>query len=185
LKILLEAGCIAAFAGLTPNDGATPLLVQVGSALATIDPMPVLLIDADSHNSKLYKLMDVPQSPGFVDCLKYSNFLDTAIRSTTLPNLSFLPLGEQDSNLSMRLSTPEAKDLFGLLRERYRYILIDAGVILKTSEGMLISAISDGVVIAMAAGKRRLHEVRECREGLERLKVRLLGIVLTRNLPRK
>jgi Mrp family chromosome partitioning ATPase len=82
------------------------------------------------------------------------------------------------------LSAAEAERFFARIREQYRYILVDAGVILQTSESVMLSSMSDGVVIALAAGKRRQHEIVQCREGLDRLKLRLLGIVLTKNSPR-
>ena len=48
----------------------------------------------------------------------------------------------------------------------------------------MLSSMCDGVVAALAAGKRRRHEVDEFVEGLKRLNLSLLGIVLTKKLPR-
>jgi protein-tyrosine kinase len=184
LKILLADGRMAVFAGLTPQDGATPLLIQVGSALASIDPSPVLLIDANSRAPMLHRLLELPRQPGLAECLENDAMLDSAVRGTAVNNLFVLPLGEDASNLSLRLSAAEAERFFARIREQYRYILVDAGVILQTSESVMLSSMSDGVVIALAAGKRRQHEIVQCREGLDRLKLRLLGIVLTKNSPR-
>jgi Mrp family chromosome partitioning ATPase len=184
LKVVLGTGRIAAFMGLAKDDGTTPLLIEIGIALASIDPSPVLLIDANCRRPTLHKLLDVPVSPGLIDCLGRRCSLNDAIRPTALSNLFLLPLGEAPSNLSLHLTTPEAEGMFGLIRERYRNALVDTGVNLQTPEGVMISSMADGVVIAMAAGKRRQHEILQCREGLDRLKLRLLGIVLTRNSPR-
>jgi len=184
LKIMLgSAKRMAAFAGLTENDGSAPLVLEVGAALALIDPAPLIIIDGNFHSPGLHKLLELPQSPGLLDVLEGRCSLDTAAYSTPLPNLFILSLGEAGSERVMPLNTPESERTFHEIREQFHYVLIDAGVVLATSEGVMLSSMCDGLVAAMAAGKRRRHEVDEFVEGLKRLNLSLLGIVLTKNLP--
>ena len=185
LKVMLgSARRMTAFAGLTENDGSAPLVLEVGAALAVIDPTPLIIIDGNFHSPSLHKLLKVPHNPGLLDVLEGRCSLDAAAHSTPLPNLFILALGEAGSSRVMPLSTPESKRTFHEIRERFHYVLIDTGVALATSEGVMLSSMCDGVVAAMAAGKRRRHEVDEFVEGLKRLNLSLLGIVLTKKLPR-
>jgi Mrp family chromosome partitioning ATPase len=65
------------------------------------------------------------------------------------------------------------------LREHFRFIVADAGVI-KSAEGTLLASLSDGVLIALAAGQRTKEEVANFQEELRRLQIPLLGAVLTK-----
>ena len=184
LKILLgPSERMVAFSGLTPNDGTAPLVLKVGAAMATISSDEVLVIDGDLRTPSIHKLLETEPSPGLFDVLGDASELDTACRSTLQANLSVLPIGRCSSPTSL-LGTSRASFVFDQMRTRFRYVLVSCGVALDGPAGVMLSSIADGVVVAMAAGRRRQDHLRQFLEDLNRLHLRFVGVVLTMNSPK-
>ncbi len=180
LKLVLGLRRMVAVTGLADTDGATRLAALLAEALVAIDQCTVLLVDGNVRRSRLNEVLAIPKSPGLLDLLEETVSLEQAARTFHPANLSILPLGEGARSLASVLSNPASTRVIREIRERYRYILIDVGVMTSDPAGMMLASLCDGVVAALAAGSRRRHEVVEFQTELERLKIPLLGAVLTR-----
>jgi succinoglycan biosynthesis transport protein ExoP len=182
LKVLLpREERIAAISGLTMTDDASSLLAQLGTALASIDPSSVLIVDANFERPRVHTLLGLSQSPGLLDVLEGRCSVDGVIRESAVSNLRVVTLGASRSPLALLINTPRAEQVFAEMRKRFGYTLLDVGVALAAPESILLTSISDGVVLAVTVGKHRQHELAQFREGLERLKLRLIGVVLTQH----
>ena len=180
LRVLLGAtGQMVAVTGVAENDGATQLASSIATGLAAITESKVLVIDANVNAPRLHEIFGVPMRPGLLEVLEDEAGIDRAVRGLDLNNLFVLPLGHSESTLAAVLSKPESQSVFDALRKEFRYIVVDTGLVAAGADGVLLAALSDGVVTAVAAGIRRRHEVLQFQQELKRLRIPLLGMVLT------
>lgn len=57
-------------------------------------------------------------------------------------------------------------------------ILMDTPPLLSFPDGLIISAMCDGVILVVQAGKVKKDIVKKAKANLERVKARILGVVL-------
>jgi len=181
LQVLLgETGKVVAVTGVAENDRSSLLAGCLGSGLAATSGSSVLLIDANVESPHLHEMFHVALKPGLLDLLEEELEVEAAAHPQESGNLFVLPLGQSESSLPALLGKEESKNIFASLRARYRYIVINVGLLGSRPEGVLLASLSDGVVAAAAAGVRRRHEVQQLREQLKTLHIPLLGVVLTK-----
>ena len=181
LKLVLgSGGRLVALSQMETRGGGATLAMRLALALSKLDQSPVLLVDGDARSSTLADTFKLPTSPGLWDVLQGSIDLSGTVRRVEPSgNLFFLPAGKGDSARASLLASDGARQLMATLRERYRYTIVNAGPIRTQPDGMLLASLSDGVVLALSAGRSR-HEVVEFREELSRLNVSLFGAILTK-----
>ena len=183
VQVLLGAtGKVVAVTGVSKGDRPTQLAGCLGSGLAATSGANVLLIDANVQSPRLHEMFHVASKPGLLEVLEEGIEVEGVARPHESSNLFVLPLGQSASTLPTLLSKPESKSVFDSLREKYRYIVIDTGLLGSCPEGVLLASLSDGVVAAAAAGVRRRHEVQKLQEQLKTLRISLLGVVLTKEV---
>ena len=81
----------------------------------------------------------------------------------------------EDSHL---LSEPAGA--FGMLREHFDLILLDAPPLGRTSEAVVQSSLADGVVLVAEAGKTRWQVIRHWMQEIEAQQGTILGLVLNK-----
>lgn len=179
VKLSLGAGRVVAVTGMAEDDGAAPLASRLGAALAAMESAPVLLIDGNVSRSTPSDSLGLASKPGLLEVLQSSIDLDSAVYTPPGSNLAILPLGKADTSLAALLAGPNGSATLAELRRRYRYVVLEVGLIQRAPDALLLAAMSDGVVVAAAAGARRRHELLGLKQDLDRLKIPLLGVILT------
>jgi Mrp family chromosome partitioning ATPase len=183
VKIKLLLGSMKrmfAVSGIGEKDGSSLLTAALGTALATLDANPVLVIDANTRGSRLSRMFDMPDAPGLVNLLE-DHWDPKYVTQPAQPgNLFFLPLGKSGRSLASLIGDPRCARIMESIRSYFRYIAVDCGILRESPDNMLFASLSDGVVCAAAAGYRRHNEIVSFRQELQRLQIPLLGIVLTK-----
>ena len=158
------------------------MAARLGAAMAQIDHAPVLIVEGNVASPRLAQLFGLTPGPGFLDVLEQRADLQQAIRPVVPPNLFVLPLGEGEAagSLASLLTSASGAFVMSAIREQFRYVIVDAGLIRRQAEGMLLASLADGVVVAVAIAVRRRDEIAGFHEELQRLKIPLFGVVLTR-----
>lgn len=91
------------------------------------------------------------------------------------------PAGEVSDALVERAHVlPEPAGAFGMLREHFDLILLDAPPLGQTSEAVIQSSLADGVVLVAEAGKTRWQVVRHWIQEIEAQQGTILGLVLNK-----
>jgi Mrp family chromosome partitioning ATPase len=91
------------------------------------------------------------------------------------PRCDSLVLGSQNAR-SASVAAIEA--LYAQIRTRYDYAVVDAGVL--AAGGLAFARCADGVVLALRQGRSVAPADRDAVEIVERMRVRCLGVVATR-----
>ena len=186
LRVVMgETRRVVAVTGIEESDTAGPLAAQLALALAELEQSrPVLFVDGHAASPKTDTPFGVSREPGLLDILEGRIGLEQAVHRVGHENLYLLPLGSSPNQLASLLTSETTGTLLRAARERFRYVLIDAGLIRKSASAILLAGMSDGVLVALARGIRRRDEVAAFQRELESLKIPTLGAVLTRTAKR-
>lgn len=89
-------------------------------------------------------------------------------------------LAASSASLPAILAEPQMPGLLDQLRQRFDLIVVDAPALGMSSDGVRVSALTDGVVVAVEAGETHWQAIRRDLTRLEAQKARVLGVVLNK-----
>jgi capsular exopolysaccharide synthesis family protein len=133
-----------------PGDGKTLSAVNTAGALAMKGETTVLLMDADLRNPTLARTLGLPSDPGLADVLNGDCKLeDAVIQTAQFPNLYVLPAGKARRNPAEMLDSPRWHQVCGVVRNSFRFVLIDTPPIAAVTDYDLVQAIADGIIFVV------------------------------------
>ncbi|HLI18386.1 MAG TPA: AAA family ATPase [Rhodanobacteraceae bacterium] len=145
-----------------PGEGKTFTAVNLALSLAREPDFEVLLIDADIPKSDITRVLGLEGKPGLMELLADERLRPAnVVVQTDVPNLLVLPAGERH---------PLAAELFGGqrmeyalealgVRDRRRLLVFDSSPLLATPESQVLASRMGQIVMVVAAGCTRHHEV--------------------------
>ena len=110
----------------------------------------VLLIDADLRNPSLHTLLGVDNSRGLSNYLSSDLPALSVVRTTTVPNLFFIPAGPLPPNPVELLSGPKLLGLLAELGKRFPSLIIDSPPVLGIADALVL-----GNQVGLGAVRRR------------------------------
>jgi len=138
-----------------------------------------LIIDADMRNPQLHKIFDVDPLNGLSSFLTGNiEFGDGLIKRTKVENLDIIPAGIIPPNPSELLSSYRMKDLVNGLFTLYSFVVIDSPPLLGLSDSLILSTMTDGVIIVVRAGNTPKDLVAQTKKLLYGVNAKILGVVL-------
>ncbi len=110
----------------------------------------VLLIDADMRLSKVAGTLSLHYSPGLSDVLVGENNGEHLVQHvTSMKNLPVICCGEVPPNPTELLASRRMSALLDTLKEAYDYIIIDLPPIGAVSDALIVSELTDGVIVVV------------------------------------
>jgi receptor protein-tyrosine kinase len=162
----------------SPGEGKTTTSLNIALALAEAEHN-VVLVDGDLRRPRLAKILDLIGSVGFSTALSGGAPLNDVLQTTKFPRLTVLTAGTIPPNPSELLGSLAAKNLTTELRSRFDYVIIDSSPLLAVTDGAILSADADGVLIVVRAGKTKRDQLAHAIGMLNDVGAKLLGSVLT------
>jgi capsular exopolysaccharide synthesis family protein len=142
-RVLVVSSCGA-------GDGKTLSAINTAGALAIKGETTVLLIDADLRKPSLAPTLGLPRDPGLAEVLNGDCQLEDAIVETAqFPNLYVLPAGTARSNPAELLDSARWHQLCALVKNTFRFVLIDTPPIAAVTDYDLVQAVADGVIFVV------------------------------------
>jgi succinoglycan biosynthesis transport protein ExoP len=181
LRTLLLRGAagrpqVALITSAVGGEGKTTLAGQLASSLARAWRKTVL-IDGDMRKPAAHLRFGLPLEPGLSEVLRGEVEIADALQPTSEGRLWVLPAGHWDAHAVGALAQDAPARLFGLLKEQYDFIVLDAPPVLPVADALLLSQHADAVLLAILGGTSRLSAVHAARQRLAALDVPLLGAV--------
>ncbi|MEO8196937.1 MAG: CpsD/CapB family tyrosine-protein kinase, partial [Thermoanaerobaculia bacterium] len=106
---------------------------------------------------------------------------DKIVFRCDIDNLFLTPSGPIPPNPSELLSSERMGEFLKFVRSQFDMVIIDSAPTLAVTDGILIGAQSDGVVLCLRAGYVQKRDAKSCRDRLLQAEVKLLGVVLNRH----
>ncbi len=161
------------------REGKTVTAVNISVMLSQLGGN-VLLIDADLRRARCHRVLAVDNHLGLTEVLTGSRELVEMIRATEIENLYFLGAGSVPPNPTELLNSPRMAEVMTQLRERYEYIVIDSAPVLPVSDSMVLSKLTDGVVLVANGSATPRQQVKTACARLEYARAKILGLVLNK-----
>jgi len=163
-----------------PFEGKTSTSINLAMGLTQIGKR-VLFIDADLRQSSLRRMINTNGRPGLSSILTGTAASEAALcQVKDLPNLRFLPAGQQPPNPADLLASSSMKELMTTLRERFDHVVVDTPPVLMVTDATVLSSFVDGVIlvteshVTSRAALARTHRI------LEDAGAKILGCVLNK-----
>jgi capsular exopolysaccharide synthesis family protein len=160
-----------------PREGKTTSTIYIGTTMAQ-SGQRVLLVDTDLRRPRLHKSLGLSRQQGLTNLILGEVEIESVIKTTDIPNLYVLPCGPLPPNPAELLLTKRFHDLIRELEKRYDYILLDSPPLLAVTDGVVLSRLSDGVLLIAQAGKTAIDDARQAAQQLRDVDAPVLGIIL-------
>ncbi len=162
-----------------PGDGKTTTVGNLAAALAH-NGARVLAVDADLRRPTLHLHFGLEMTPGLSDLIVGTSSLADVAKHTSVRGLQVVPCGYQPPNPAELLGSNSLKELIGVLRKRFDWVLFDAPPVLAMADAMVLGGVVDGAVLVVRADETPLPSVHRAVDQLVGVGARLTGIVLNR-----
>lgn len=160
-----------------PEEGKSITLANLAVTLAQ-SGKTTIIVDCDLRRPSQHTIWNVSQEPGLttmvLEGLKKPPLVDIGVE-----NLRLLPSGPLPPNPADLLGSPKMDAIVQLLKKEAEIVLFDAPPVIAVTDATLLASKLDGVLLVVRAGGTRRDHAERAKGLLDRVKVRLVGAVLT------
>jgi len=163
-----------------PREGKTTAAVNLAVTLAQLGDR-TLLLDSDLRKPGIRRAlnMTIGKEAGLSSYLAGVSTLDeVVIPHPTITNLEALTTGPVPPSPADLLSSHRMREAIVELRRRFKFIVIDSPPIMAATDAVIISSLTDGVLLVVRSGETPKEAFTRTRDLLAGVKSRLLGVVL-------
>jgi Mrp family chromosome partitioning ATPase len=164
------------FAEVERHPGAAAICGRMAEVLAQGEGS-VCVADADLRSPSLHQRFRAPVTQGLLEVLQNGGSARRATQRVG-PNLWLLPAGSRPADPHTVLTPDRLRMLFKDLRDEFDYVLVSGPPFSQRADSMLLSQLSDGVVLVVEAHATRRERARMVTESLAAAQVPVLGVVL-------
>jgi protein-tyrosine kinase len=158
-----------------PADGKTLTAINLALVLSESYRRRVLLIDADLRRPTMREVVDLPDVSGLSEVLKAKRDEKLSVFRLT-PTLTLLPGGRPDPDPMSGLTSARMRRILEEAAARFDWVIVDAPPVGTVTDASLLSAMVDGALLVVRAGRTRYPPVQKAIDALGR--DRILGVIL-------
>lgn len=161
-----------------PSEGKTTTAANLAIALAD-SGASVALIDADLRRPKIASYMGLEGAVGLTDVLISRVQLADALQPWGRGNLVVLPAGTIPPNPSELLGSRAMATMLRALEAEFDVVLLDLPPLLPVTDAALVSKLTRGALLVVAAGRTHKGEFAGAVAALENVGASVSGVILT------
>lgn len=165
-----------------PREGKTSTTTTVAIALASSSGSCVV-VDTDLRKPRLHKVFGLSPDAGVTSFILNPNAdIGELTQRTQVPGLSLLASGPLPPDSSRILHNERFQSLVEELKKRFEVVIFDSPPVEIVSDALVLSRLTDGVVIVAHAKTTRMTALGSTVRALKNVNATLLGIVLSRTV---
>jgi capsular exopolysaccharide synthesis family protein len=164
------------FTSAMPKEGKSTTAANMAVAFSQLEKK-VLLVDTDLRRPRLHRIFNVNNNKGLSGYLVGKLKLGDSIKTTSIENIWLLGSGLIPPNPAELLNSKRMDTLMREVRKDFDVVLIDSPPVLAVVDSVIVSNISDAVVIVIKAGKTIDKTFTAAIEELKRVKANIAGVV--------
>lgn len=159
------------------GEGKTTVAVNLAIVMAQAGKK-VLLMECDLRQPCLHQQLGFNGTQGLGTILAGYKSLDEVTQTTAVEGLDFLGAGPRPPQPSELLGSPSFEALVAEARGKYDWIIMDSPPLLAVTDGMVLTAVVDGVIQVVRARVSRRRLLRRSMGLLDAARSRHLGLVV-------
>jgi polysaccharide biosynthesis transport protein len=165
-----------------PGEGKTTTAINMAVSLAQT-AAKVLIVDADMRRPRMHTTFNLSNKTGLSTIL--SNELTeqemlNLVQQETESGLYVLACGPMPPNPAELLGSEQMRRLLTFLEQTFTHIIIDSPPVASFTDGVLIGALVDGVLLVVHAGKSSRDIARRGKQILADVGAKIIGVVLNK-----
>ena len=139
----------------------------------------VLLMDCNFRDSKLHNILDLSKE-GVFDCLNTGRDYHEFIQHVEQSDLDVLTCGSEVENPGKILMSDAMQIMINSIKVEYDLILLNVSSVLINSDAILLSGLSDGIVLVLTANIDKVDQVQKVKERLSQAGGQIVGCILNK-----
>lgn len=150
----LPMGYVIMLASALPGEGKSFTAVNLALSISREKDLSVLLVDGDVAKPQLTRVLGLERERGLLDVLRDSRLdVESVIRPTDVPKLSFLPAGVSSADATELLASKRMEEVATLLgrRDSNRIVLFDTPPLVPTTESPALAQVAGQIVVVVRA----------------------------------
>ncbi|MGQ9570939.1 MAG: polysaccharide biosynthesis tyrosine autokinase [Thermodesulfovibrionales bacterium] len=170
---------IKTIAVVSPNDGEGKTFVS--SNLAAVFAQlgsKTMLIDINFRRPRIHEIFNLKNNCGLSSLIIKRADLNQAVQFRLIPSLHIMPSGPKPPNPVELLGWQETKEVVSYMKNLYDVVIIDTPSFLKSGDALLISNLSDAVIIVVAKGYTKIDSFGQVKKQLDSAGVRIIGSLI-------
>lgn len=171
-----EFGNVLAVTSANVGEGKTTTALNLAIAFSQLGKK-VLLIDADLRRPTVYQKAKIPNDAGLSNVIAGFDSFETAVNHVR-EDLDILTAGKVSPYSSELLGSETFKELLDKLKGEYNYIIIDTPPINVVSDGLVVSALTDGLLFVVREKFTVKDEIAKAISAAEFANIKVLGAIL-------
>lgn len=175
--------CIAV-SGPLPQEGKTTTLCNLAITLSQAGKR-VLVVDSDLRKPRQHKIFRLLNVRGLSSYLAGAIGPEALIKPTDVPDLFLINAGPIPPNPIELLGSERMTALLADLRRQFDYVLFDTPPILAVTDGLVLGAKLDGIILVVRSERTSREALRLTSEKLQMAKVNALGVIINNLIIRK
>ncbi len=161
------------------SEGKTTIAANLAIALAQ-SGRKILLLDADLRRPSVHQQFDISNRAGLSDLVRGKfDISDVTQKTNAVKNLSIITSGSLPPDPAELLGSERMRNLLEELKQYFDMIVIDAPPLL-VADPQILCGLSDGMIYVIQPGRTRALAAKTPLEELERINIKLLGVVMNR-----
>ena len=145
----------------------------------------VVLVDLDLRRPSVARSIGADNARGMTSLLTGQDTIESVLVQTDEPGLSIITAGPLPPSPAELIAGPRLQAVIDDLAARFDVVVIDSPPVLGLADAPLLSALVDGVVIVIEAGRGRRGALKASLRRLRAMRPIMAGAVLTKFDPRK
>ena len=163
-----------------PGEGKTTTVVNTAMILAQTGAR-VVVVDGDMRRPRLHTIFNMDNRNGLSGILASKmteGEMLNCVQQHEESGLYVLPSGRIPPNPAELLGSEQIRRLMTVLQNTFTHIVIDSPPVASFTDGVLLSSLSDGVLLVVHGGSASRHIVRRARQLLTDVGAKIFGVVL-------
>jgi capsular exopolysaccharide synthesis family protein len=162
-----------------PEEGKSITSINLAVTMAEIGKK-TLIVDCDLRRPTLHTLLGMEKERGLSEVLYGAEEWDKVLKTCGVDNLSVITSGAIPHNPAEIIGSDKARWFLEEVSNVFDMIILDAPCTLAVTDGLILSSLTDGILLVVMAEKTPREAVQRALNMIKDVKGNILGVIFNK-----